>query len=124
MGFLYHSHYVEYFDVARTELMRKIGLSNFEIEKGGIELPVRNVNIDYRLPALYDDLITVRAMLKQMPKATIIFDYQVLRNGSGQEELEPQLIATGQVSLAFMSRESKKACRPPQNILDALKAFF
>lgn len=124
MGFLYHSHYVEFFDVGRSELMRSIGLTNFEVERSGVELPVRSVNVEYKNPAFYDDLITVRTVLKQMPRATIVFDYEVYRNGSGDELGERQIVATGCVTLAFMGRETKRACRPPQNIIDAVKSYF
>lgn len=124
MGFFYHSHYVELFDIGRTELMRSVGLSNFEIEARGIELPVRRVLVDYRSPALYDDLLTIRTCLRELPRATIVFDYEVFRNGSGDEDSVPQRIATGQVTLAFMQRSTKKACRPPASILEVLSTHF
>ena len=124
MGFYYHSHYVELFDIGRTELMRHIGLTNFAIEAQGIELPVRKVDIDYRSPALYDDMLTVKTELRSLPTATIRFDYTVYRNASGEENLEPQQLATGYVTLAFMNRETKKACRPPAFILDTIKGCF
>lgn len=124
MGFYYHSHYVELFDIGRTELMRNIGLTNFTIESYGIELPVCKVDVNYRLPALYDDLLTVKTELRQLPTATIRFDYTVFRNASGEETNEPQQIATGFVVLAFMSRETKKACRPPAFLMDTVRAYF
>ncbi len=124
MGFYYHSHYVELFDIGRTELMRNVGLTNFAIEAEGIELPVRKVDVDYRVPALYDDLLTVKTELRQLPTATIRFDYTVFRNASGDETGEPQQIATGFVLLAFMNRDTKKACRPPAFIIDAVKPYF
>lgn len=125
MGFFYHSHYVELFDIGRTELMRKIGLTNFEIEKSGIELPVRKVDIDYMMPALYDDLLTVRTIMQQMPRATIRFDYEIYRQPSGEETTtQPTMIATGHVVLAFMNKVTKHACRPSQKIVDSVKSYF
>lgn len=124
MGFFYHSHYVELFDIGRTELMRSIGLSNFDIEASGIELPVCKVDIDYKVAALYDDLLTVRTFLKESPTARIRFDYEVYRTPSGKNEMIPDPIAKGYVILGFMNKETKKACRPSALILDAVKSYF
>lgn len=117
MGFLYHSHYVEYFDAGRTELMRHLGLPNSRIEEEGIMLPVLNVEINYRNPAHYDDLLTVRTTLKQLPGVKIRFDYEVFRESG-------ELITTGAVTLAFMRADTKTACRPPKKLLEKLAPFF
>lgn len=117
MGFLYHSHYVEYFDVARTEMMRSLGLPNVEIEAAGVMLPVMKVEIDYRSPAAYDDLLTIRTTLRSLPRATIRFDYEVF-TPSGD------LITTGSVTLAFMHAQSKRACRPPALMMEVLSSHF
>lgn len=124
MGFLYHSHYVELFDVGRTELMRHIGLSNFDIEASGVELPVRKVDIDYKMPALYDDLLTVRTKLMESPRATIRFDYEIFRTPSGEREMVSEPIAKGYVVLAFMNKGTKRACRPSVKIIDIVKPYF
>lgn len=124
MGFFYHSHYVELFDIGRTELMRNIGLSNYEIESSGIELPVCKVNVDYKMPALYDDVLTVVTKLSEMPRATIRFDYEVYRTPSGSDKMIEESIATGSVTLAFMHKDSKKACRPSSKILEAVRPYF
>lgn len=117
MGFLYHSHYVEYFDVARNDMMNHLGIPNTEIERDGVMLPVTRVEIDYRIPAHFDDLLTVRTTLRQMPSATIKFDYQVL-------DATGECHTTGSVTLAFMQSDTKKACRPPKKFYDTLKAKF
>lgn len=117
MGFLYHSHYVDYFDVGRTELMRHIGIPNTEVEAAGTMLPVVHVEIDYKNPAHYDDLVTVRTILKQLPGVKIRFDYEVYRENG-------ELITTGAVVLAFMHTDTKKACRPPALLMEKLAPFF
>lgn len=117
MGFLYHAHYIDYFDVGRTELMRHIGIPNTEVEAAGTMLPVVHVEIDYKNPAHYDDLVTVRTMLKQLPGVKIRFDYEVYRENG-------ELITTGAVVLAFMHTDTKKACRPPALLMDKLAPFF
>lgn len=113
MGFVYHSHYVEYFDVARSEMMRYLGMPNSEIERAGVMLPVLNVTINYKNPALYDDMLTIRTTLRELPRVKIRFDYEVFRaNG--------ECITDGSVTLAFMHSTTKRACRCPQFLLDKL----
>ncbi|MFI3315355.1 MAG: thioesterase family protein [Rikenellaceae bacterium] len=116
MQFLYHSHYVEYFDLARNELIRSLGITNRELEEQGIMLPVLNVNINYGAPAAYDDLLTIRTTLRQMPRVKITFEYEVL--------LEDKLLTTGSVTLAFMDSKTKKAIRPPKHLLEILSPYF
>lgn len=117
MGFLYHSHYVELFDVGRSELMRHVGLPNSEIEANGVMLPVLKVEVSYKNPAYYDDLLTIRTTLKQLPGVKIRFDYEVFRENG-------ECITTGAVTLAFMHADTKTACRPPQELLKKLIPFF
>lgn len=113
MGFVYHSHYVEYFDVARSEMMRELGMPNSEIERAGVMLPVLKVEIDYKNPALYDDLLTIRTTLREMPKVKIKFEYEVFRENG-------ECITTGAVTLAFMHADTKRACRCPQYLIEKL----
>ena len=108
MGFLYHAHYVTYFDAARTEMIRHLGVSNLEIEQEGIMIPVINVNINYGKPVHYDDVITIRTMIKERPRAIAKFHYEVYRS--------EELLTTGSVTVAFMSSDTKKACRPPAKL--------
>lgn len=117
MGFLYHAHYVDYYDVARTEMIRSLGTSNLELENRGVMLPVVEVGLDYKNPSHYDDLLTVRVMLKEMPGVKMRFDHEVYRENG-------ELINTGHVVLAFMNSETKRACRPPQWFLDYLAPYF
>ena len=117
MGFLYHAHYVDYYDVARTELIRSLGTSNLELENNGYMLPVIEVVSNYKNPAHYDDLLTVRCMLKEIPGVKIRFDHEVYRENG-------ELINTGHVILAFMSVTTYKAIRPPEWFLDFLRPHF
>ena len=112
MGFLYHAHYVRYFDMARTELIRSLGITNLELEEQGVMLPVLNVNINYGTPVHYDDLLTIRVTLRERPGVRCIFDYEVLRDGD--------TLTTGSVTPAFMNSATFKAIRPPQAPLDVI----
>ncbi len=119
MGFLYHSHYVELFDVGRTELMRNYGFPYAEIERSGVMMPVLQVHIDYKNPAHYDDLLTIRTSLPELPSgAKVTFHYEVFRN-EGKE-----LITTGTVTLAFMHSTTHRPTRPPKQLIDMFKPHF
>lgn len=119
MGYLYHSHYVELFDLGRNSLVRQCGITYAEIEKRGVMMPVLEVGIKYKNPAYYDDLLTVRTILKEIPRgARIRFDYEVYRDG-GKE-----LITEGFVVLGFMDSVSHKPVRPPRVLMDLIEPLF
>lgn len=113
MAFVYHSHYIEYFDMARTAMMRELGLPNIQLEEEGIALPVVDINIKYKMPAKYDDVLTIRTSVQEMPGVTITFHYEVLRDEA--------LLCKASVKLAFMNSETSKACRPPKKLIDLFK---
>tara|TARA_B100000508_G_C11448744_1_gene272815 strand:+ start:273 stop:677 length:405 start_codon:yes stop_codon:yes gene_type:complete len=115
MGFVYHAHYAQYFEVGRVETLRKAGYSYKKLEEKGFYLPVHTLNIKYIKAAQYDDELTVVTTMDQMPSNRICFHYNILRN--------EELLVEGDTSLIFMNSEYR-ACRPPQWFLDHLKPFF
>lgn len=117
MGYLYYGHYPEYFEVSRTDMIRSIGLSYGEIEDKGIIMPVRSLRVNYKLPAVYDDLLTVRSLLKELPESKLDIDYEIL-NEKGD------LICTGNTILAYVDAASKRPRRAPDFFLDPLKKYF
>jgi len=117
MGFLYHVHYVDYYDIARTEMIRSLGTSNLELENSGVMLPAIEVVSNYKNPAYYDYLLTVRCLLRELPGVKIRFDQEVYRENG-------ELINTGHVVLAFMSVATYKACRPPEWFINILRPHF
>ena len=77
MGYVYYGFYAQYYEIGRVELLRSLGISYKEIENAGYALPVVSMQTNYKSPALYDDLLTVRAIIKKKPLAKIIFDYEI-----------------------------------------------
>lgn len=120
MGFFYHSHYVELFETGRTEFMRELGFTYADIEKMGVMMPVLQVHIDYKNPAHYDDLITIKTTLREMPRVKITFHHEVFR-GEGDNM---QLITTGSVTLAYMSAVSHRPTRCPEVLVKLLASHF
>lgn len=107
MGVVHHSNYVNYYEMARTELMRDKGLTYREMEQRGIMLPVKEVNIDYIASAYYDDLLTIKIRLVEMPRVKITFEHEIYNQ-------QGKLINRGRVVLVFVDAATRHVCRIPQ----------
>ena len=89
MGRVYYGRYFEYFESARAHFLRELGLSYGEIEESGVYIPVIESHCEYKHGATYDDLLTIRTMLRDVPKSRMKIEYDVLLDG------EDTLVATG-----------------------------
>ncbi|MBE9510860.1 MAG: acyl-CoA thioesterase [Bacteroidetes bacterium] len=117
MGMVYYGNYPLFFEVGRTNLMREFNLTYRSIENSGIILPVTELNIKYHYPASYDDLLTIKTTIPEMPSVKILFNYEIL-NEAGK------LVVTGNTILVFMNDKTRKPTRPPENFIDKIKPFF
>lgn len=113
MGVVYHGNYALYLEMGRIEWLRKLGISYKSMEENGIMLPVVSLNVNYKRPVGYDDLITVKTKLKNKPSAKIEFDYEIT-NESGV------VLTTATTVLVFVDKHTKKPIKAPKYILDAL----
>jgi len=100
MGVVYHANYLTYFEVGRSEFFRSLGYSYRELEQNGIILPVIKAEVEYVLPALYDDELRIRTWLSQLKGARLELHYEVLRGTDGAE----QVLARGKTAHAFVGR--------------------
>ncbi len=108
MGVVYYANYLIWFEVARTELFRTLGISYRELEdKNGLRLMVVESKVNYKSPATYDDLVSVETSIERIKNTSIVFSYKVYR--------ENKLLATGETAHAFTNREGK-LIRIPDNI--------
>ena len=112
MGLLHHANYLVYFEEARTELLRTHGSAYKELEDQGYFLVIAKVEIKYRSPAHYDDVLTVRTTVVRTTPVRIEHKYEVFRDG--------QLLAEGGTTLACIDREGKIQ-QLPQWFLDHRK---
>lgn len=113
MGIVYHSHYLDYFEAARTEALRAFGYSYREMEDNGVIMPVIDVSIQYHEGAKYDDLVDIRTVMTLSSSQTRVrFDYEVSRTG------ESDILVTGGVTLCFFDVARKRPVRAPQAVLD------
>jgi acyl-CoA thioester hydrolase len=117
MGYCYYGNYAQFFEVARVELLRELGIVYRELENEGIILPVTHFSIDYFKPAFYDDLIEVKCDLKELPKSSIEFFYTTT-NAQGET------LNKSTTKLVFYSTSMAKAVRPPQSLIERLKPYF
>jgi acyl-CoA thioester hydrolase len=98
-------------------MIRAMGLSYKEIEDKGIIMPVRTLRVDYKLPALYDELLTVKSCLKTFPETKLDIDYEIFNH-------DGKLICTGNTVLVFVDSHSKKLLRCPHFFLEAVRKYF
>ncbi|TAG57270.1 MAG: acyl-CoA thioesterase [Cytophagales bacterium] len=117
MGFVYYGNYATYFEVARVESLRALGMSYKELEKSGIMLPVLEYNCKYLKPAKYDDLLTIKTTIKSIPTARIFFDYEVFNENK-------ELLTIASTTLVFVQAFNKRPCVAPEQFLEQLRKYF
>jgi len=118
MGVVYHANYATYFEVGRTEAIRTLGLTYRETEEGGVEMPVTELAVRYLRSARYDDLLTVRTQLRELPDRHSVAFHQDILNERGK------LVASGKVTLFFLDRATRKRTRMPEALRLRLAPFF
>ena len=114
MGVVYYGNYPQYLELGRVEWLRAIGLTYKEMEAEGIMMPVVSLQIQYKKPALYDELITIRTKLKDLPSTKIEFDYEIL-NEKGE------LLSTANTILVFVDAKTFRPVRCPEKVLDLIR---
>lgn len=118
MGVVYHSNFFPYFESARAESIRELGLTYADMEKMGVIMPVIDVHCRYLRPARYDDLLTVKTILKELPvHHKIEFHHEVYNE-------QDELLAVGKIILYFMESTGMKRTTMPEQLLKKLQPYF
>lgn len=117
MAYVYYGNYATYFEVARVESFRELGFSYKTMEDTGIMMPVMEFKTKFIRPAVYDDLLTIKTSIKELPGTRIRFDYEVY-NESGT------LLNVAETTLVFVNAETKRPCPMPDYFLDLIKPYF
>ncbi|WP_375758579.1 acyl-CoA thioesterase [Corallococcus exercitus] len=110
MGVVYYANYFRYFEFARSEFFRAHGGSYRELESTGLLLPVVEASAHYKASARYDDLLLIRTTLGELRRASLVFTYELLRDGDS-----PTLLCTGRTMHACVGRDGK-----PQRLPEAI----
>jgi acyl-CoA thioester hydrolase len=118
MGFVYYGIYAQYYEVARVEAMRDMGIYYANIERDhGIWMPVMNMNVRFLRPARYDDLLSIYTTIPAMPEKEIRFRYEI-KNEEGV------LLNGALVQLCFLDAKSQKRINAPEFIKQSLISYF
>ena len=118
MNVVYHGNYAQYFEVARVESMRSLGISYKEMETTGTIMPIVELYCKYLRPAHYDDLLTVKTILKELPT-----DYRIEFHHEVYNENE-KLLTVGKVVLYFLNATTKEKTTMPPALRDKIAPFF
>lgn len=117
MGYVYYGNYAEYYDVARVEALRELGLIYKEVEDSGIILPVHTFNIKYLKPAFYDDILTVKTYIKEIPKVRLTIYYETFNE-------RKEMINSGETTLVFINVKTNKPTGAPESFIERITNYF
>jgi len=118
MGYVYYGNFAAYYEVARTEAFRSLGIQYKQMEQGGVMMPVLEMRTKYIRPARYDDLLTIKMMLRNKPAGTrILFEYEVFNEGK-------ELLNVGETTMVFVDMKSGRPIPLPENILSKLEGYY
>ena len=115
MGICHHANFLLFLEDARTAMMAERGAPYSEVEKAGIGLPVRQVQIRYKSPAFYEDRLAVEVWIAAMRSASVTFGYEITRLEGGQ----PKTLATAEIQLACMDLKTRKPKIFPESLRQA-----
>ena len=118
MGFVYHGHYAQFYEIGRTEAIRQLGYTYKDIEAMGIIMPVVDIHTRFLRPAKYDDLITVKTTLRELPTHHKIVFHSEIYNAADE------LLNTGDVTLYFMQANGMKRVEMPAQLKEKVEKYF
>ncbi|MBA4198439.1 MAG: thioesterase [Chitinophaga sp.] len=118
MNVVYHGNYAQYFEVARAESIRSLGFTYKDMEASGIIMPIIELHCKYLRPAHYDDLLTVKTQLKELPADHRVEFHHEVYNESGK------LLTIGKVVLYFLNAVTKEKATMPKELLDKIQPYF
>ncbi|MDF7817698.1 thioesterase family protein [Runella sp. MFBS21] len=117
MGYVYYGNYGRFYEIGRVEALRSIGFSYRDMEQSGTMMPVYENYSRYLQPARYDDELTIKVLIPELPAARVVFRYEI-RN---QDNV---LLNTGETTLVFLSRDTNRPTRAPKGLLERLAPYF
>jgi len=118
MGVVYHGNYAQFYEIGRVEAIRKVGYSYKDIEAMGIIMPVVDLHSRFIRPAKYDDIITVKTTLKELPHSyKIVFHHELFNEAE-------ELLNVAEVTLYFLESATMKRCDMPEALKKNLGHYF
>lgn len=111
MGYSYYGNYAQYFEVGRVEAMRQLGISYRQLEEQGIMLPVSEYAVSYKLPALYDDELSITTTITSVQGARLHFEYVIFNE-------QNKLVAKASTTLVFVAKNTMRPIPAPPSFLE------
>jgi acyl-CoA thioester hydrolase len=118
MNMVYHGNYAQYLEVGRAESIRQLGYTYKDMEALGIIMPIVELHLKFMRPAHYDDLLTVKTSLKELPIDHRIEFHQEVYNEAGK------LLTIARVVLYFLNSKTREKTGMPKELIEKLRAFF
>lgn len=118
MNVVYYGNYAQYFEVGRVESIRGLGITYKDMEASGVIMPVVEMNVRYLRSAKYDDLLTIKTTLRELPEDHKIEFHQEVFNETGK------LLTSGKVVLYFLNAATYEKTSMPANLKEKLQPFF
>src|SRR5688500_13761137 len=115
MGIVYHTHYLVWCEIGRTELIRALGITYAEVEQRGYFLAVAQADVRFHAPARYDDVIGVVTRIERVQSRAITFAYDISRAAPGPV----MRLASAHTTLVSLSADGAPTSMPP----DLLERF-
>lgn len=116
MGVVYYGNYALYYEQGRAAAIKQLGYSYKTMEDEGVIMPVVEMQLKYLKPAKYDDVLTVKTIVKELPTRKMTF-YSEIYNGD-------KLLNTGHVTLMFVNKHHNRITTTPEKLLNLLKPYF
>lgn len=117
MGYVYYGRYAEFFEVARVEALREIGVNYNDLEKNGISMPVLKYSVEFKKPVYYDEKIIIETVISKKPETRIEFDFKTYNQ-------KKECVNIAKVELVFIDSKLKKPIKAPDFLLNSLLNYL
>lgn len=117
MGYMYYGNYARLYEIGRVEALRDLGLSYKEMEESGVMMPVYENHSRFIQPTKYDELLTIRVIVEEVPKTRLKFRYEIFNE-------EQKKVHTGETTLVFINMKTNRLTVCPESITAALQPFL
>ncbi len=118
MNIVYYGNYAQYFEVGRVESIRQLGYTYKDMEASGVIMPVVELNVRYLRPATYDDLLTIKTQVRELPDDHRIEFFQEVFNEQGK------MLTAGKVVLYFLELTTRRKTKIPEILRERLAPYF
>ncbi len=116
MGIVHHGNYAQYLELARIDWLSRLGISYKSMEENGIMLPVFTLDLKFKKSAFFDDELTVKTLLKKIPTAKIVFEYEIFNRNQ-------ELLTIASTTLVFVDSKTRKPIPCPSFLLEKIKKY-